>query len=895
MKKRLTAIIIAAAMLFAAAAMPAYAALTMDDIVFELKTLKVMEGDDDGEFHLEKPVTRAEFAAIASRMMSMEDAAASYKNEKMYDDVGTDHWANGYIVMLSHLGIISGIGDNKFGPDEYLSYENICKILVCCLGYSIQGENNGGYPGGYTLTAGTIGLLKGVNISYPFTREATARMVYNALYVKIMTTEMRGGKVDYVISNTTFRDKFTTVADGSVEKREGIVTATVDAYMNNALSDMNSGQIEIDNSIYYINDPAAARYIGQRVVYYVNTEESNKIISLRPSEYNEVITIPVKDIKEADASSITYYTEGNTSKTKKLIPGVRVLKNNRPVPSWNPEEFLNLEQGELTLINNTSDSDNDIDIILYKSYVSVIVEDVNAERGMIYFSDSTLLGGKKYIDVDTERNSNKRIVLYKSDGTPASAEDVLKDNVISICQSDDKNFTEGIICDAFVDGKLTACDDDTVTINGKVYPTERDEVKDNAVFDRDIRAYMNYMGEVVYIKTITTSTNYGYAASIFMDDSATYAGVKMIIPNKLSEKKEEEENEDGGDATIISKIIASNEELRNMYLAANVYVSGINGSTEQRKLSSKTAAEYILNKAVRYTLNSKDEIDSVVILKPERGGDKKVYNSYERTFAKGNGDNTDKGGFGVDFETRTICVPDSEKPSSRDYLANVEMSNGKTYNVISYEMNEDRHVVDLIVVTAPMKDGTVGELTSTSEVGFVTDVVTVMDEDSNEETLKITMLNDEGKEKVYDITEAYREYEKYEVPRRGSLVAYLLNNEGKIENLKIVKSYDVMPQFGLDSASSSYTIFVGYALDADYNYVSNQYNRWVTRINVSPALDEESSLYYEVYKNNPPPVFIFNRADKSAEFADMRAVAVGSDVISVFSTNGKVRAVVVIR
>ena len=163
-----------------------------------------------------------------------------------------------------------------------------------------------------------------------------------------------------------------------------------------------------------------------------------------------------------------------------------------------------------------------------------------------------------------------------------------------------------------------------------------------------------------------------------------------------------------------------------------------------------------------------------------------------------------------------------------------------------------------------------------------------------EETLKITMLA-EGVTRDYYVSEAYKEYEKYVVPRRGSLVTYLLDNDGKIENLKVVENYEKMPVFGLDDTDLNYTIFAGYATDADYNYVSNQSNRWVTRLNVGSQWDEESDLYYEVFKNNPPPIFIYNTSAKTAEPGDIRAIAIGSDVISVFSTNNKVRAIVVIR
>lgn len=889
MKKRLAALLAVTAMLFAY--IPAYAALTMDDVVFELQTLGIMEGNADGDFELEKPVTRAEFAAIAARMLGLGEAAESYSGASLYSDVPSEHWANGSITLLTNYGIISGTGDGKFSPDAYLSYESISKMTVSCLGYSSVAERNGGYPGGYTSQALTLGLLKNVNISYPFTREATARMVYNALYVKVMTEVYENGQVNYEISNTRLRDKLTNVADGTIEKLEGIVTATPDAYMNSAVSGMENNQIEIDGRLYFTSDTAAARYIGQRVVYYVNTEEANRIISIRPMEDgNTVVKIKAKDIRDIDMSSMTYYTGSSSVHSVKLSTAVKLLKNNRPA-AFDPSELRSLEQGEITIINNTAKNNSDIDVILYRSYTSAVVEEVNAEREMIYFTEAALPDGSKYIDVSEDRNDDRRVVLYKADGTPAAAADVAKDSLISISQSSDRTFTEGIISDVYEEGMLTSCSSETLIINGNEYPLERKSLADDAVFNRTVRVYINYMGEAAYIKTVTTSSSYGYIARLFHDDSGVGYGAKVIVPGKLTEKKEEEENENGGAATIISKIVARNEAVQNLLFAPEVYYSE---SGKQKKVDCSQIGDLAWQKTVSYRLNSNGEIDSITVLEPERGGTQKVYNSYERTFAKGNGTNSDKGGFGVDFETRTICIPESIDPSNRDYLANVEMSNGKTYNVVCYEMNEDRHMMDLIVVTAPMTGDSVGELTATSDIGFVTNVVTTSDSNTGEDTILVTMLA-QGTEKEYSVTEAYRDSDNYQIPSRGSLVAYLLDSSGQIENMEVIKRYGTLPPFGTDTSDPDYTVFVGYALGADYNFVSNTLNRWVTRLNVGTSLDEESSTYYEIYKNNTPPVFIYNSANKTAEYGDMRAIAAGSDIVSIVTTNNKVRAVVAIR
>ena len=53
------------------------------------------------------------------------------KEEDMtFTDVPKTHWAYKYIDKVSDAGIMNGIGDGKFAPDEPLTRAQICKILV---------------------------------------------------------------------------------------------------------------------------------------------------------------------------------------------------------------------------------------------------------------------------------------------------------------------------------------------------------------------------------------------------------------------------------------------------------------------------------------------------------------------------------------------------------------------------------------------------------------------------------------------------------------------------------------------------------------------------------------------------------------------------------------------
>lgn len=75
----------------------------------------IVNGYPDGTFGPDKPITRAEFAAIAARFDSSE-----YSGENKFSDV-SGHWAAEYINRAAEKGWITGYPDGTFRPDQYIT------------------------------------------------------------------------------------------------------------------------------------------------------------------------------------------------------------------------------------------------------------------------------------------------------------------------------------------------------------------------------------------------------------------------------------------------------------------------------------------------------------------------------------------------------------------------------------------------------------------------------------------------------------------------------------------------------------------------------------------------------------------------------------------------------
>ena len=141
--------------------------------------LGVMQGYPDGTFRPHDLVTRAEMVAIISRYFGLTEI----KGDTGFNDVPSSHWAAGYINAAKQSGIINGIGDGRFAPDEYVKYEQAVKMIVCGLGLEDEANALGGYFDGYRkvaserwITTSTISTWGNV-----VTRADIATMLYNSM------------------------------------------------------------------------------------------------------------------------------------------------------------------------------------------------------------------------------------------------------------------------------------------------------------------------------------------------------------------------------------------------------------------------------------------------------------------------------------------------------------------------------------------------------------------------------------------------------------------------------------------------------------------------------------------------------------------------------------------
>ncbi len=149
----------------------------------------LMNGYADGTFGPDNSITRAEFVTVMARLLGKaEDPVAAGKFQDAYD-----HWAKGYIGALTADGIIGGVSENEFAPDENVTREQIAVILARAFGltaaevadlYAEYADDalisDWARDGVYSVTA--AGYMQGSDNNFNPTASATRAEVATIIY-----------------------------------------------------------------------------------------------------------------------------------------------------------------------------------------------------------------------------------------------------------------------------------------------------------------------------------------------------------------------------------------------------------------------------------------------------------------------------------------------------------------------------------------------------------------------------------------------------------------------------------------------------------------------------------------------------------------------------------------
>ncbi len=170
-----------------------------------LRLLDIVNGTGDGTYAPTKSLTRGEFCKIVIEMMGLGDQEPAQRSRTIFLDVGSTHWARGYINLASTIvlgdgdsatRLMMGLGDGTFAPDRQITYGEGVTILMRVLGYGDGDVVSGVYwYDGYMALANQAGLTEGLSLSGgdSLNRGQAAILFYNLLF-----TKSKGGSEQYL-------------------------------------------------------------------------------------------------------------------------------------------------------------------------------------------------------------------------------------------------------------------------------------------------------------------------------------------------------------------------------------------------------------------------------------------------------------------------------------------------------------------------------------------------------------------------------------------------------------------------------------------------------------------------------------------------------------------------
>lgn len=285
----------------------AFAAAPTETQLSDLKRYGIMEGDPDGNLRLEDNINRAEAVKIICTMLRFEPEEDTVSS---FPDIAPGHWAIGWIDLAHGMGLVEGDNNGHFRAQDPVTNEEFIKMLVIALGYEPMADQRGGFPAGYVAIAAQTGITEGLQfeVNSPAVRGDIAIMTAHTLDIPIMVQTGFGAKVEYSILNGSNGVEYRTLrheldpeakarelAEKEMEKREEesseVPNFSGEEYMGRLVEIQNLKNK--DNGVYEFND----KTLGSETTFVVNADTYVYISSN---------TIPLSAIKDGRYAQIWY-------------------------------------------------------------------------------------------------------------------------------------------------------------------------------------------------------------------------------------------------------------------------------------------------------------------------------------------------------------------------------------------------------------------------------------------------------------------------------------------------------------------------------------------------------------------------------------------------------------
>ncbi len=542
---------------------------TCEKAVTALENLGVVAGYPDGTFKPENNVTRAEAAKMIIAALGL--TAQAEGNTTTFSDC-QGHWAAGYIGYAQALGVLKGVGNNKFNPGGNVTYQETLTMIVRAVGYT-DASLPGTWPANYVAKAKALGLLKNVDKAgnQAASRGDVAIMIYNNLE----------NPLGYIDNDNVFQSNVPAET----------MLSRLDTYIN-----AGDKEIVLDANLDYAKGVNLSNYYGAYAKVYLN--DDNEITGIKEVK-STFITVNVTTdsaianvgISNDDVKYINKLTANN---------GIAVFENSRAKATINTTQAATL--GDQIATNYTGFKSGDeltlavkLDGKQVKSIYSI--NKLTAKATVVWDDKYSKKVSKNHeIAAGAKFTEDNKGEIDKTGFALLGAKDIssiANDGIVTYYVDASGYVTRVEVSTTTVNGKVTrvkgnnGVDGTKYTINGTVYKLAQvsGEVSDLKL-NAEGTAYLNYAGKIAKFKGTSQPDNYAMVADAGKVVTGDYEGNKLQVKLFTADgaKKVYTVNED----TMINGTIKANAE-------------------------ATVAAVLLKDNFATYTLNKDGEIDSLKV------------------------------------------------------------------------------------------------------------------------------------------------------------------------------------------------------------------------------------------------------------------------------------------
>lgn len=551
-----------------------------------LSALNIMRGYPDGTFSRDEYITRAEFAAIAVKLTGF----TTHGTENTFSDVTSEHWAYDAIEICAEMGLINGVEEDIFAPDDIITMEQAVKIIVSVLGYKEMAQQSGGYPSGYMNIAQNLNLLSNVSADAEgITRGGIAILVYNSLFAKMPYMEFPNSPDSmYDKSEDTILERVF-----GLKQAKGLVTEVTGLSLTNeSIKRENYDYIVVDGVRYLTEDTNYKSYFGNIVYIYYREDylsDDPTAVIIIPSSKGKTFTVDAEDALEFNNKNELVYEDKNGRRKRiEFAANLDVIYNNRAFLNYNRSTLLP-SYGTITALDY--DGNGKYDIMFIRAVKTYVVNWVNAEENTIYPKPV----GTTKLDAVEFDNNDYIVNLYNIEGEKIEFSALKEWDVLSVeesANSDGKRLVDIYVSDAFARGQVTAISDDGIRIRNKEYGVAESLDMNSLQAGDSGTFYLDYYGRAAaFDANVSSDGKYGFLMRVYdLDDK---------------------EN------TMI-RIFTSSGAFKEFQASSKLKVDGdaVKGADNIKQLLMRSNTAYGENgvdikQLVRYTITAKNEIKSI--------------------------------------------------------------------------------------------------------------------------------------------------------------------------------------------------------------------------------------------------------------------------------------------